>query len=374
MLKKLTASVADYFRRTDKVLWLLCFTCSGMSLVLLSSQVFYEFLSIRVVMTQAIATAIGVVAAVIISKLDIHGWFTICKYHVEICWALVLATFVFGIQNPGADDKAWLPMPFGMTFQPTELAKLSFIFTFAMHLNAVGDNINQYKNVLMLCLHGAAPILLIHLQGDDGTALAFAVIFVAMLFAAGISWRYVLAGLALAAAAVPVFWNFILSSHQKKRFLTIFNPELDPQGVGFQPLQSKIAIGSGKIFGLGLFGDNVPREVPYMRNDFIFSYVGQTMGFIGCLLVVGLLLAVAGKTLFVARRSADKQGYFVCVGIFAVLLFQILANVGMCIGVMPVIGLTLPFFSAGGTSVMVLYLAIGIVMSVYMNSKTELFT
>ena len=90
--------------------------------------------------------------------------------------------------------------------------------------------------------------------------------------------------------------------------------------------------------------------------------------------MVGLLLAVAGKTLFVARRSADKQGYFVCVGIFAVLLFQILANVGMCIGVMPVIGLTLPFFSAGGTSVMVLYLAIGIVMSVYMNSKTELFT
>ena len=160
---------------------------------------------------------------------------------------------------------------------------------------------------------------------------------------------------------------------QKKRFLILFNPELDPLGDAFQQIQSKNAIGSGGLFGIGLFGET-PVEVPYMRNDFIFAYIGQTMGFVGGAIVVMMLLGVALKMLFNANRSEDKYGYFICVGVFGIFFFQIFINIGMCLGFMPVIGLTLPFLSAGGTSVVMLYLSIGVVQSVYMHGRRDLFS
>ena len=373
-MKKVIRSVHQYIKDTDKILWLLCIACSAMSVITLCSQMFYGFITSKVVITQSLATGIGIVMAIIISKMDYHIGATFWKWHVVLCVGLVLATFIFGIQNPGADDKAWLPLPFGMTLQPTELLKLSFIFTFGMHLESVGENINQYKNVLLLCLHGIAPVGLVVLQGDDGTALSFVVIFLAMLFSTGISWRYVAAGFVAAGVGIPILWNFVMSENQKQRFLILADLSADAKNIGYQQSQGLIAIGTGQTFGTGLFSNVVPREVPYARNDFIFSYIGQTLGFVGCLLVIAVLLAVTGKVLATAGRSADRLGYFLCVGIFAILLFQILANIGMCLGIMPVIGLTLPFLSAGGTSVIMLYMAIGLVLSVYMNNKQEIFS
>ena len=373
MLQKIFRSVADYLRLTDKLLWSFCIGLSALSVLLLYSQYHFGFITLRVVLVQAIASVLGIACAAVLSQVDYHLGDSLWKWHVALCAALIAATFVLGVQNSGADDKAWLMLPFGLYFQPSELAKLSFIFTFAKHLQAVGDNINQYKNLALLALHGAVPVLVIHFQGDDGTALCFAVIFLFMLFSAGLSWRFIAAGVGAVVVAVPVLWNFVLSDMQKRRFLILFNPELDPLGDAFQQIQSKNAIGSGGVFGLGLFGET-PVEVPYMRNDFIFAYIGQTLGFVGGTMVVLALLFVALKMLLNGLRSVDKYGYFICVGVFAIFFFQIFINIGMCLGFMPVIGLTLPFLSAGGTSVVMLYLSVGIVQSVFMHGRRDLFS
>ena len=153
---------------------------------------------------------LGLGAAVIISNIDYHFIVKLWKLYIPISVFLVVLTFFVGLQvDESVDDKAWLRLPFGLTFQPSELLKICFIMSFAYHLSKVRSEINKPLNVLLLCAHGAFPILLIHFQGDDGTAIVFAFIFIVMLFAAGIDWKYMLAGIALLAVAVPIAWQYL---------------------------------------------------------------------------------------------------------------------------------------------------------------------
>ena len=372
-MKKLFAGIVNYIKVTDHLLWGMCLGLSGISILVLISQAYWGFITPRVVLTQVAATGLGICVAILFSHIDYHIGVTMYKYHVIICWFLVALTFFIGIGNAGADDQAWLQLPFGLTLQPAELAKLSFIFTFSMHLSNVQREINTLKNVALRCLHGAIPVVIVHLQGDDGTALAFLFIFMVMIFSAGLDWKYCLGGAVTLIAGLYVVWEYVLTDGKKMRFMVLFDETLDPLGIGYQQIQSKIAIGLGNLFGTGLFGDAKPREVPYMRNDFIFSYICQCLGFVGASLVVILLLLTALKMLFIARMAADKVGSYLCVGVFGILFFQIFENIGMCLGFMPVIGVTLPFLSAGGTSVVLLYASVGVVLSVYMNSKNRMF-
>ena len=223
---------------------------------------------------------------------------------------------------------------------------------------------------MLLCLHGALPTGLIMLQGDFGSALVFLFIFIVMIFTAGLSWKYILSGIAAAAAAAPLIWFFILPDYLQNRIKIAFHPELDPQGIGYHQMRGRLALGSGQIFGKGLFSDNLiwPPEV---YNDFIFSYIGQTLGFIGCIAVALLLCVLCVKILLVSRMSRDPLGCYLCAGIFAIFIFQTVVNIGMVLCLLPVIGVTLPFISAGGTSVVTSYLAIGIVLSVYRQNKKK---
>ena len=207
---------------------------------------------------------------------------------------------------------------------------------------------------------------------DDGTALVFLFIFVCMIFSAGLQLRYVLAAIGLAAAAVPVAWFYIMSDDQKLRILALFYPELDTAGILYQQYNAKIAIGSGGGFGEGLFvGEHV--YVPEIYNDFIFSFAGQAVGFVGCMGIILLLFALCSRFLYIARKSGDLLGGFVGVGLFATFAFQTIINIGMNLSILPVIGITLPLFSAGGTSVLTLYLGIGLALSVYMHNREHLF-
>jgi len=371
-LKKVFGFVANYFRQTDKWLLLLCIAASSYSVALLAGIQYSEYITQKQFLTQLLASAFGIVCAVILSKIDYHVLAELWKLHSALGYFLVILTLFLG-QNIGG-NKAWLNIPFiNIGMQPSEFLKISFILTYAFHLDNVKDELNSPLNIALLLAHGMLPILMIHfIQRDDGTALVFFVIFFVMLFAAGLSWKYVGYGAAASVVFVPILWFFVLSENQKDRFIALFNPEANIQQTMHQQYNASLSIGSGKIWGNGLFtGEH--RYIYAMHNDFIFAFVGEALGFIGSLSVVALLIAICLRILFTSTFAHDILGKNICVGVFAMIAFQSIINIGMCLGLLPVIGITLPFFSAGGTSVTALYLGVGLALSVYLHSKRTLF-
>ena len=301
--------------------------------------------------------------------------------HATVAWGLVLPTLflhnfragvvTIGYDAGGTSNYSWYRVG-GMTFQPAELAKISFILTLALHLSQVRGRVNQPKNLLLLLLHIGVPTALIHIQGDDGTALVFLGIGVFMLYAGGLShW---VAGGALAAGAVGggVLLKLrpgIIKGYQFKRILAVITPD-DPNlaDITYQQNKGAMAIGTGGLTGTGLF---TPEHifVPNAWNDFIFAYLANVLGFVGAAAVLALLLGVCLRTLTAALQSRDALGRNICVGIFAALFLQTVINLGMNLQVLPVIGVTLPFFSAGGSSVVMMYLCVGLVLSVGLQAR-----
>ncbi|WP_312640522.1 FtsW/RodA/SpoVE family cell cycle protein [Hydrogenoanaerobacterium sp.] len=372
-MKKFFGYIGDYCKTTDYWLILLSLACSGLGIALLMGIADDNYISQGKVITQIIATGAGLLAAIILSKIDYRFTAKMWKLHVPLALFLVILTFFIGKQvSESIDDRAWLEI-FGIGLQPSEFFKISFIMSFAYHLSLVREDINSTKNILLLCAHGAVPVLLIHLQGDDGSALIFAFIFVFMLFAAGVAWKYILMAFGAVAVALPVLWFAIMNNDQKLRFLAIFHPD-DPQfkDIFYQQYHGNISIGSGGVWGKGIFHVE-HRFVPEMHNDFIFSFAGEAIGFVGCIAVIALLAAICLKILFNSRRCPDALGQNICVGVFAMLASQSIINIGMNLSVVPVIGVTLPFLSAGGSSVLSTYMGMGLVLSVYMYNTKGLF-
>ena len=222
-MKKLREMVKKYFSAVDK--WLLFF-CVSISVIGIlcqyslvnSKQAATLNIGDRVALVQVIASLLGISAAIIISNFDYHFMARLWKLYMPASVFLVVLTFFIGMQvDETIDDKAWLRLPFGLTFQPSELLKICFILSFAYHLSKVKDELNKPTKLIPLCIHGGFPVLLIHFQGDDGTALIFAFIFLTMLFAAGLSWKYIVAAIPIVAAAVPIVWQYFLTDDQRTR-------------------------------------------------------------------------------------------------------------------------------------------------------------
>lgn len=373
MLKKLFNAIGDYFINTDKILWFLVICCSVYSAFLLSSV---ERAGGSFVKTQIVAAVIGIIIAIVISVIDYEYiaryWWTLAILSL----GLFMAVFFFGMTVSGTDDTAWIRLPGGLTFQPSELVKICFIVTFAKHLDVLKskDKLKSFLGVLSLLAHGAVPILIIHLQGDDGSALIFFFIMLVMAIVAGVQGRYfIVLGSALA-IGLPLLWNFFLNDEHRNRILALF--DLDGNALttyGYQQYQSKVSIASGELTGYGL-GQGYRTGVgfvPEQENDFIFSVAGEELGFIGTILILVLLLLIIAKVFFIGIDARDNLGNFIAFGMFGLLASQTIINIGMVIGLLPVIGITLPFFSAGGTSSMCLYFGIGLVQSVYMHKHNN---
>lgn len=375
-MRDIWLAIKGYFRRLDKVLLLLCLIAVSFSCLILYSELKADFIStgsrrFNPFTMQVIAAIIGVAALLIMSVVNYRFMAKIWFIHLPITLGLVLLTFTnlpIVYQPPGSDDTAWLRIA-GLSLQPSELLKFSFILTFALHLSRVREELNKPKNLLFLCLHGAAPCVLIFIQGDMGSALVFFFIFLCMIFAAGISYKYVFAGMGLIAIAAPVIWfSGLLPDYLKQRFTILGDLASDALGYGHQQLNGRRILGSGMLFGKGLFSDDL-NWVFALENDFVLAHVGQTLGFVGCAFVVLLLAAICVKILLTARISSDPLGCYICVGVFGMFMFQSIINIGMVLGVVPVIGITLPFISAGGTSVITSFISMGLVMSVYSFNK-----
>lgn len=371
-MSKLSNKTKDYFKRTDIIFWIISVSMSIFSLLLLLSvSRTSHFGYFR---TQLIAIILGYIGAFIITKSDYRF---IAKHYVivsVICISLIICTLIFGTAvtgNSGIDAKAWLKLPGGISFQPSELAKIGFMITFSKHISYLKEKneLKSFLNVALLGAHALVPIALTHIQGDDGAAIIFFFMFLFMAFAGGVQLRYFLILFAAIILSIPILWNYVFAEYQKQRILNQINPEADPLASGFQQIQGKISIGSGQLFGTGLF--NGPRvgsnSVPIQESDFIFSVAGEELGFIGCLLVILLLLFMLLRTLRIASLSSDCLGTCICFGFFGLVASQTMFNLGMCLSALPVMGVTLPFFSAGGSSSACLYLGVGLVQSVFMQ-------
>ena len=365
-MKDFWQAVKNYFHRLDKALLILCAGAVLFSLTILYSELRAGFITTRQLKMQMLAGTLGIIAMVVMTLISYRFLAKLWFVHLPVTLGLVLATFVlpepFVFKPGGSDDVAWLK--FGsLSLQPSELFKISFILTFALHLSKVRDQMHKPLQVLLLCIHGAVPCLLIFKQGDMGSALVFFFIFLCMIFTAGLQWRYIIGGIGVLAVAAPIVW-FRIPPYLKQRIYALMDIENSTLAEAYQQQVGQKILGSGQIFGKGLFSDDL-NHVYAIHNDFILAHIGQTLGFAGCVFVILLLVAICVKVLLVARGSADPLGCYICVGVFAMFFFQFAINVGMVLCLVPVIGITMPFISYGGTSLLASFCAMGLVMSVY---------
>lgn len=375
--------IRRYLRRVDGLYLAICVLCSALSVLVLVSLGYSQLGSNNKASVQVIASLLGVMLAIVFSTVDYRALARAWPLHAVVAWGLVLPTLFFhnvnfgvltiGYDAGGTSNYSWYRVG-GMTFQPAELAKISFILTLGLHLSQLHGQVNRPRNLLGLLAHVIVPPFLIHLQGDDGTALVFLGIGLVMLYAGGLSHWLVggtLAAGVVGGGALLALKPDLLKGYQFQRIMAILTPE-DPalSDITYQQNKGAMAIGTGGLTGQGLFsGDHI--FVPNAWNDFIFAYLANVLGFVGAAAVLILLFALCMRTLHTALQSVDALGRYLCVGIFAALFVQCVINLGMNLQVLPVIGVTLPFFSAGGSSVVMMYLCVGLVLSVGMHARSH---
>ncbi|MBR4173682.1 MAG: rod shape-determining protein RodA, partial [Clostridia bacterium] len=302
------------------------------------------------VIMQTVSFFIGLILMFICSRINYQAFgYTAIPIYI-VCILMLIAVLIFGTTGTwGA--RSWIRIgPVGI--QPSELCKVGFAITFAKHLSAVKDDINKPKTLAFLMLHLAILIGLIMLEPDAGSSMVFCFMAIVMLFVAGLSVKYILSTFLLFLATSPLIYFFLLSDYQKRRIQVFFNPELDKLGSGYNVIQSKIAVGSGTLLGKGFLKgtQNQLGFLPTKHTDFIFSVISEEFGFLGAVCVVVLLFMIIIRCLKIAQSSGDLFGRYICIGIAAMLIFHTFENIGMCIGLMPVTGIPLPFISYGGTS------------------------
>ena len=376
-MRSILKAVFGYIKRLDKILLCLVLASVFFGATLLYSlyvnsqtqQITNATINTRTIQVQLIAAFVGLGIALILAVIDYRQLVKLWWLYLPATIGLTLLTFTsLGTSGlEGSDDTAWIDLGF-MTIQPSEFLKLAFILSFAYHCYKSREIFNNPLNFLALCLHGAIPTVLVMLQGDDGTAIVFLAIFVAIIFAAGLSWKYILGACIIAPIGFILMWNFYLQPVHKNRLLAIIDPATyATKDMLYQTEHSLIALGSGQLSGKGLFSGDYT-YVPVCHSDYIFSYAGQVFGFIGCLAILVLLASILLKTLTNGVFARDDLGRYICVGVFAYILSHCIINIGMVIGVTPVIGIPLPFFSQGGSAILTATVSIGLVLSVYYHS------
>lgn len=376
-MRKLSRTFYDYFSHTDVALWLLTITAVIYSFLLISSMQRggnYNYLR-----TQIIAVVLGIIIALVISAAD-YKYF-IRKWYLAAILAAILAglVFVFGIQVTGTDDTAWIAIPGGLTIQPSEFIKICFIITFTKHLSYLSEKklITNILGVISLVVHAIIPMTIIHIQGDDGTVLIFAFMFLIMTFLSGVQLRYfAILGGALV-VGIPLIWNFFMNDEHRNRILALFDIDGNAMtNYGWQQYQGKVSIAGGLVSGSGLYsGQRVEHGiVPEQENDFIFTVAGEELGFIGCIILLLIIFLIAVRVLMIAKKSNELNGKLICYGVFAMIFSQTVVNIGMVLGLFPVIGITLPLFSAGGTSALSTLICLGLVQSVKYHNIDDMDT
>ena len=379
MFRRTTGVVAEIVRQADLVLLGLCCAATAYGLVMITSATrFLE--TYRHVIVQGAAALIGIVLYFLVSLVDVtelvKKWKWILLFNVGF---ILLLKTPLGLDVNG--NLAWLDIPgIPVNIQPAEVVKLTFIILLAYQLVWLKDN-RDLKSTSSILFLGGHLMLIVGLyyviSSDMGSALVYIFIFACMAFAAGTALRWFVMAIGGGGIAFYLLWQEdVIPQYMKDRFLVLVDHDYRPMHEGWHQTRSLLALGGGKLTGQGLFnGTQTQSEfswsLPYRHTDFIFSAIGEELGMVGCLLVVVLLAAIVIRCLMTAAKARNRMEAYICVGMAGMLIFQTISNIGMCLFVMPVIGLTLPFFSYGGSSILTLFIAMGVVSGVRSRTLPE---
>ena len=380
-------------RQTDMLLWSLCSaaTLYGILLILSATHTVYRG-SLKYVIVQGAGWCIGTAAYFLLSGIDIvelsKKWRWILGFNIGL---ILLLLTPLGLVRNG--NRAWLGVNtigaklgiealknFPVTFQPAEIAKITFILLLAyqlVHLSETRD-LKRFANVIQPTVHVVFMFCFYYvISHDAGSGLVYLFIFVCMAFAAGFAARWLVLGIGGAAVGLVAAWKLrLLRGDWYDRIMVVLDHSYQPQKAGWQQTRGMIALGSGGLTGQGLFHGTQTQSpyrasLPERQTDYIFCVCGEELGFLGCLAVIAILLAIVIRCFAVARDANTRLESLVCVGMAGMLIFQTVANIGMCLFLLPVVGLTLPFFSYGGSSIVTLYAAMGIVSGIKKRSRPE---
>ena len=374
-MRKVWNGILEFCRRGDLVLLFLCVITTLFGVVVISSATHYSGSS-RNVIVQLAALILGVGLYVAVSLLDIE----VLAEHRQLL--LLFNVFflslilVWGIED-NTGNKAWLDIPMMPVYvQPAELCKITFVICLAKTMSINRNRLSSVKSVSSILFQSLWMIgLIMVLSKDAGSAIVFLFIFLIMAYLGGVRAWWFAIGILLAALAFPLLWKYFVQDYQKQRILMFFDSSIDPNGTGVRWDTNRCIamLSGGGISGQGLFHGTMVQShaIAAQHTDFIFAAIGEELGILGCLFTLLLLVAIVARCIHVGRRTPNYMNRLVCFGIASFLIFQILINVGMCIGVFPVVGLTLPFVSAGGSSIITLFLAMGLVSGIHMRPDPD---
>ena len=379
MLNRLKANLADFFQQADLVLLALCCTATLYVIVLIFSATRYLGIN-KLVVVQFVAMLLGICMYITFSMVDLEVLMKRWKWVLafNILFILLLRT-PLGISRGG--NRAWLKFPgIPVNIGPAEVVKITFVLLLAKQLEWLREekrDLKSFPSALMVGAHAIGMCGFYFLvSGDMGNGLVFLFIFICMAFVAGFALRWFVLLFGGGTAAVAAAWKLgIMPDYMQGRFLALFDHNYDPLGVGWHQNRSLLTLGAGGWFGQGYLKGTQTQSadswsLPGRHTDFIFSVCGEELGLVGCLAVIALLAAIIIRVLLVAKNSQTSFYCCVCVGMAAMLIFQTLINIGMCLFIMPTIGITLPFFSYGGSSIVTLFAAMGVVSGIKKRSPT----
>ena len=367
------------FEKFDYVLFMIILALMAIGIVALTSATHaIPTGDMADVEKQVMWIIISITAMLAVAAFDYE---TLGSYSFRLYVLMLVLLIAVLFTRPINGASSWFNLgPFA--FQPSEIAKIILIISLAKHIDRITSKdenaINKPKNILMLLLHVGIPILLIMKQPDFGTAMVIVSIVFIMVFLANMSYKYVgtvaiggVLGIGLLRFFILKGNNLFFSEYQAKRIKVFFDPTLDPHGSGYNVLQSKLAIGSGQVSGMGLLNGTQTQlgNIPAKTTDFIFSVIGEELGFIFCALIVVLFVLLLLRCISIARISKDFYGALITVGVMTMIGIHVLVNIGMTIGLVPVTGIPLPFISYGGSSLLTNMMGIGLVMSVAAKNK-----
>lgn len=315
---------------------------------------------------QLIHILTGFFFCLLVTIIDYHD---IVKIAIPLFFlSLIMLVYVIFFGKNVGGSRRWIQLA-GFEFQPAEFAKITLIIFLADFLNKQKEEIPNFLYFSLPFFFTGILMLLIYKQPDLGTAIVFFAITLLMIFIAGISWKYIIAVFIILLSLFPIGWSF-LKDYQKSRLLLFLNPEMDPLGAGYNIIQSKVAIGSGGLFGQGLFSgiQSQLKFLPAQHTDFVFAVIGEELGFMGALLLISLFILVLWKGIRIAQEAPDILGTLIATGVTSFMFIHILINVGMSMGLMPATGLPLPFISHGGTFMITNFIGIGLLLNIHLRS------
>lgn len=375
-MKRLANRLLDIFKKGDMILLALCVIASIFGIVMIYAATYIEG-NTRMIIIQTASLCAGILVYLGMTALDIDilaGQRTLLFLFNSIFIAMLL---VWGIEG-STGNRSWLHFSFlPFNIQPAEVCKITYIIILAKTMSVHRNHVSSLRCVPVLTGHMLFIVAeIVFISKDMGVALIFVFIFLIMAYAGGVSGWWFLGGGAAFAAVSPYLWKHIMRPDQKKRILALIDPTIDPTGEGvlWQTNKNLEALRNGGLSGQGLFHGDLTNSaaLPARHTDSIFCSIGEQLGLIGCLAVLLLLLAIVARCIYVGMKSPDYMNRLICIGIASMFLFQILINVGVCLGLFPVIGLALPFFSYGGSSLMTSFLAVGIVSGIKMRPAPDI--